>query len=259
MVFNEYARYYDLLYSDKDYPDETDYILGWINRCGINPQSVLDLGCGTGRHAIELARRGVRVCGVDLSEPMIQIAQSRINSLPEEMSSRLSFIIRDIRQLRLDKTFDAVVCLFHVLSYQTANEDLRAVFSVVRQHLNPGGLFLFDFWYGPAVLTQRPEIRDRDLEDEVLRICRHSTPTLYPNDNVVQVDFDLNLFNKQTHQTTVIRESHRMRYLFLPEVQQFTLDVGLQFLGASEWLTDNPPSLDSWSVLCMAQLQPQIS
>ena len=54
---------------------------------------------------------------------------------------------------------------------------------------------------------------------------------------------------------SAIRESHRMRYLFLPEIQQFTRDAGLEFLGACEWLTDKAPGLESWSVACIAQLR----
>jgi SAM-dependent methyltransferase len=252
MVFDEYARYYDLLYSDKDYPGEVDYCLTRIKCCGVDPHSVLDLGCGTGRHAIELANRGIQVCGVDLSEPMIRIAQSKVSKTTFSAGG-LQFLHADIRTLALDQTFDAVICLFHVLSYQTTHSDLQAVFAVVRRHLKPGGVFVFDFWYGPSVLTLRPQPRDKVLEDDILRVRRHANPTLYPNENLVQVDFDLELFNKQTHQTTAIRESHRMRYLFLPEIQQFTHDAGLEFLGACEWLTDKTPGLDSWSVVCLAR------
>jgi SAM-dependent methyltransferase len=255
MVFDEYARYYDLLYSDKDYPGEVDYVLARIKRGGVDPQSVLDLGCGTGRHAVEMANRGIRVCGVDLSEPMIRIAQSKVASRSKSAAGGIRFSHADIRYLDLIQTFDAVVCLFHVLSYQTTNDDLKAVFAVARRHLRPGGIFLFDFWYGPAVLTLRPQTRDKVLEDDVLRVRRHSTPTLSPPENLVQVDFDLDLFNKQTHQTTAIRESHRMRYLFLPEIQNFTRDAGLEFLSACEWLTDMAPGLESWSVACIAQLR----
>jgi SAM-dependent methyltransferase len=253
MVFDEYARYYDLLYADKDYPGEVDYCLDRIKRCGADPRSVLDLGCGTGRHAIELANRGIQVCGVDLSEPMIRIAQSKVASRSQSAAGGIRFSNADIRNLNLNQTFDAVICLFHVLSYQTTNDDLKAVFAVARRHLRPGGLFLFDFWYGPAVLNLRPQTRDKVLEDEVLRVRRHSTPTLYPNENLVQVDFNLDLFNKQTHQSAAIHESHRMRYLFLPEIQQFTRDAGLEFLSACEWLTDKAPGLDSWSVVCLTR------
>jgi SAM-dependent methyltransferase len=252
MVFGEYARYYDLLYADKDYAGEVDYVLECIRRSGVEARSILDLGCGTGRHAIEMARRGIAVCGVDLSETMIGIAHSKLAEVSLSAGG-LRFLQADIRELALDLTFDAVVCLFHVLSYQTTRDDLRAVFSVARRHLRPGGVFVFDFWYGPAVLNLGPEVRDKVLEDEVLRVHRRSTPTHFPAENLVQVDFDLDLFNKQTRQTTAVRESHRLRYLFLPEVQQFALDAGLEFLGAWQWLTDREPSPDSWSVVSLAR------
>ncbi len=253
MIFGEYARYYDLLYADKDYPGEVDYCLDRIRRYGVDPGLILDLGCGTGRHAIELARRNIRVCGVDFSEPMIRIAESKVSELSPVLAGGVQFLHADIRPLNLDQSFDAVVSLFHVLSYQVTNDDLQAVFAVARRHLNPGGLFVFDFWYGPAVLTLRPEIRDKVLEDDLLRVHRRSVPTLWPNDNLVQVDFDLELFNKQTCQSTSIRESHRMRYLFLPEIQQFAQNADLEYLGAWQWMTDKTPGLDSWSVVCLAR------
>ena len=65
-IFGDYARYYNLLYRDKDYAGETDFVLGTLHRAGTTPQSLLDLGCGTGRHALEMATRGLAVTGVDM-------------------------------------------------------------------------------------------------------------------------------------------------------------------------------------------------
>ena len=68
----------------------------------------------------------------------------------------LTFTTGDIRDIRLNQRFDVVIALFHVISYQTTNDDVTAAFQTARQHLNPGGIFIFDVWYGPAVLTERP-------------------------------------------------------------------------------------------------------
>jgi ubiquinone/menaquinone biosynthesis C-methylase UbiE len=78
-VFNLYAAYYDLLYPDKDYSAETEYVADLITEAA-PAQTVLDLGCGTGAHAFHFARRGFTVHGVDLSAEMIERAQRRSKS-----------------------------------------------------------------------------------------------------------------------------------------------------------------------------------
>ena len=73
----------------------------------------------------------------------------------------------DIREIRLNKRFDTVIALFHVISYQTTNEDVTAAFETARQHLNSGGIFIFDISYGPAVLTERPAGPSSEIENNV--------------------------------------------------------------------------------------------
>jgi len=68
-IFGDYARYYDVLYQDKDYAGEADFVLSCLVRRQGEPRTLLDLGCGTGRHGLEMARRGVSVTGVDMSCP----------------------------------------------------------------------------------------------------------------------------------------------------------------------------------------------
>ena len=166
MVFDEYARYYDLLYADKDYVGETKYIDSVLSKAlGDKHTSVLELGCGTGKHAALFANKGYTICGMECSEKMLARARRRA-----EGKSGLSFVCSDIRAFKLGKTFDATLALFHVMSYQTSTEDFIAVLQCVREHLNEGGVFIFDTWYGPAVLTERPEYRVKRLEDEHCRV-----------------------------------------------------------------------------------------
>ena len=74
-IFKRYAQYYDLLYSAKDYKGEVQYIDALIKKYTGTAKSILDLGCGTGKHDFILAERNYRVSGVDLSEAMISIAK----------------------------------------------------------------------------------------------------------------------------------------------------------------------------------------
>ncbi len=174
-VFNAYADYYDLLYKDKNYSTEADYVDQLIQQYCPGATSLLNMGCGTGMHDFFLAEKGYHIIGVDRSEKNIKHARSKCSG-DKTKSYELEFMKRDIRELRLNQTFDAVISLFHVMSYQTTNSDLRAVFANVKAHLAPGGIFIFDCWYGPAVLTDRPEVREKEWSDDAIKISRKAVP-----------------------------------------------------------------------------------
>ena len=145
---NLYSQYYDLLYSDKNYKGEVEYINKLIKENFLEAKTLLDMGCGTGKHAELLCDAGYNVHGIDLSEDMLKIANNRCKNKEDQ----LSFSHSDIQELDLDRKFDIVVSLFHVMSYQNRNSELIKAFEVARNHLKDGGIFIFDFWYGPAVL-----------------------------------------------------------------------------------------------------------
>jgi SAM-dependent methyltransferase len=207
-VFKNYARYYDLLYRDKDYEAEADYVHSLIQRNAPGSSSIMELGCGTGKHAMLLAEKGYSVHGVDLSEGMLEEAESRRRSLPIEVREKLSFTHGDVRTVRVGATFDVVISLFHVVSYQTTNEDLQAQFETAKAHLKPGGMFIFDCWYGPAVLTERPEARLKQLEDECIQVTRAANPEIYPNENCVDVNYELVVREKASQETEAVSYTH---------------------------------------------------
>lgn len=245
-VFDRYARYYDLLYRDKDYAAEATYVAGLIRARAPDAEFILELGCGSGGHAEHFARTGFSIHGVDRSESMLERARARRDGLPERSREKLSFTAGDVRTLKTGTTFDAVLALFHVMSYQTRNEDLKAVFRTAAAHLRPGGVFLFDFWYGPAVLSQRPELRIKTLADEALDVTRIAEPVLHDAENVVDVNYTALVIDKDSGRVDKIRETHRMRYLFLPELAELR---GPEFIeaGTTAWMSDAPPDVGTWS------------
>lgn len=247
-VFGSYARYYDLLYRDKPYREEADYVLGLISSLVPDARTIVELGCGTGAHAEHLARAGMNVDGVDLSEWMLERAASRRAGLPNDVAQRLRFSQGDARRIRLNVRADAVVSLFHVMSYQPENADLLAVLATAREHLRPGGIFIFDAWYGPAVLVDRPAVRIRELADDKVKITRIAQPTLYPERNLVDVHYRIVACEKETGHYAETTETHRMRYLFSPEVELFAAQSGFTVVATYEWMTERVPGFDTWSV-----------
>ncbi|MDR2573388.1 MAG: class I SAM-dependent methyltransferase [Desulfovibrio sp.] len=247
-VFTDYARYYNLLYKDKDYAGETDFVLGILRKHG-QAASVLDLGCGTGRHAVEMARRGIEATGVDMSETMLVMGKEALDALaPTEFSVPLPDLRRgDARTARLGGTFDAVVSLFHVMSYQNTEEDALSVMKTAKTHLKPGGLFLFDFWYGPGVLTEPPTERHKVMEDGDTLVCRHAKPIHRINDNIVDVHYTIELTNKTTGAKSELRELHAMRYWFMPELHYLVRQAGFTLVAEGGWLNDHAPDSETWN------------
>lgn len=246
-VFCSYSRYYNLFYRDKDYAGETTYIEKLIQKYHPQAETILDLGCGTGRHDFLLADKGYDVTGVDRSAEMLSVAKARLTAQALSSSSP-EFHQGDIRTIRLGKTFDLVVSLFHVFSYQTGNDDLRNAFATARKHLKPGGIFIFDFWYGPAVLTDRPVVRVKRLEDENIVVTRIAEPVMQANDNLVEVNYQVLVKDKKSGAVEELHEVHRMRYLFYPEIERFVQEAGMTILDASEWMTGRTPDFDTWGV-----------
>lgn len=255
-VFSEYADYYDLLYQDKDYVGEANYIVALIRRFYTEARTILELGSGTGKHAQLLAGQGYTVLGVECSEEML----SRARSLVAVSRSRLEggghvtpeFVQGDIRTVRVEKQFDVAVSLFHVVSYQVTNEDLLAAFQTARVHVRKDGIFIFDVWYGPAVLTDRPVVRIKRVEDEQNVGTRLAEPVLRADRNMVDVNYHVFIRSKQTGAVHEVRERHEMRYLFVPEVEYLLGQAGFKLLHGEEWMTGRPAGVDTWGVCFVA-------
>jgi len=258
-VFGAYSQYYDLLYKDKDYAGEAAYVRSLIERYHPGAHSVLDLGCGTGRHALLLAESGYRMTGVDRSPDMLREANAQLASATPERAQRLAssgaaptFLQGDVRSVRTGQKFDVVVSLFHVMSYQTSNDDLRAALQTIKEHLAPGGVVIFDCWYGPAVLTERATARSRHLENERIAVDREAEPVLHPTRNCVDVNYRVQITDKQTGAVQELRETHCMRYLFSPEVELLLSASGLELKGSAEFMTNKPLGLDTWTAVFVA-------
>lgn len=218
-IFGLYAEYYDLLYNDKDYQSEAKYVADLIREYLPAAMTILELGCGTGAHAAELARLGFTVYGIDTSASMLDQAQARKANLDINIANQMQFAQGDVRTYRAGIMTDVVTSLFHVFSYQSTNDDLLAAFQTAAAHLRPGGVLIFDYWFGPAVLTQRPEVRVKRLENDKLRVMRVAEPTMNPSDNRVTVNYTVLIDAKTDGRSERVQERHDMRYLFVPEIE----------------------------------------
>lgn len=139
-AYGEFAEYYDLLMQDAPYERWMTFLEQAMARYELRPRHIADLGCGTGKLSVHLFQQGYTVTGVDLSEDMLMIAQSKW----ERPSPKVRFLCQDLRELVLPEPCDLAISFCDSLSYILEEDGLRAAFARVRQNLKPGGCFLFD-------------------------------------------------------------------------------------------------------------------
>lgn len=246
-----YAGGYDALYKDKSYGAECDLVEQAFARFGIGTSShVLDIGCGTGGHAIELAARGYSVQGVDLSPHMIEIARTK--AAAKKNAEKITWNVADARNFELNQQFDAAIMMFAVLGYLNANQDVQSALCNIRRHLRPGAVFACDFWYGPAVLTQRPGDRLRVVPTPSGKLIRATHTVLDVNACTAAVNFDIYDISMDKL-VTETNETHRMRYFFATDLSLLLERSGfaLQQLSAFPEL-DAPLNADTWNAFAVA-------
>lgn len=260
MVFKkEYSGIYDHLYKDKDYQKECDYLELLFKKYQRKPRTILDLGCGTGGHALILAKRGFAVTGIDRSEGMLARARKKA----KDNNLKIDFIKRDITEISWKRKFDAVISMFAVMSYQTTNAAIASVCKLAEKSLDPGGLFIFDCWHGPAVLADRPAARKKEVTlDNGEKIVRFSESQLDVINHTVSVTFRvLHTKNeyisgtKRQNRPEETKESHLLRFLFPQEIKYFLEVAGFNQVNFHPFLKLNRNlSEKDWNMMVVGKI-----
>ena len=139
-MFTRSARFYDALYAFKDYVAAAEQLHALIGRLAPDARSLLDVGCGTGRHLEEL-QRWYTVAGLDIDPQMVTIARGRLPGVPVHQADMVGF--------DLHREFDVVTCLFSAIAYVRTPDRLRAAVAGMARHVRPGGLLLVEPWISP--------------------------------------------------------------------------------------------------------------
>ena len=247
----ELAEVYDLIYKDKNYEAECDFIEEIFQKySGISTiKTILDVGCGEGGHAIPLAKRGYNVVGFDLSETMIGKAKQKSRNM-----ANLEFHIMDLRDFQLDDKFDACIAMFAVMGYITKNSDIIKSLNNIRRHLKPNGIFIFDVWNGLAVMRILPEQRIKEVENDEIKIVRIAIPNLRAFDHICEVNYKLLVLNKADSMFNEINEKHVVRFYFPQEIKYYLKYAGFEVLNICPFLElDGNVDENVWNIVAIAK------
>src|ERR1035437_4070176 len=236
--FKLYAKYYNLLYQDKNYNAEVEYLITLFKKYKPDTKSILEFGSGTGNHGLIIQYKGYHVLGIERSKGMIDKA----------IEKGLNCKLADITDFSVSEKFDVVISMFHVISYLNDNTSLIAAFRNANKQLNPEGLFIFDVWYSPAVYEQKALPRIKKMKNDEISVTRIAEPEIDVNRNLVDVKFTILAKDLLNNSYSEFIENHPMRHFSIPEIELLAEMTGFQVLKAEEFLTGKMTSVDSWGV-----------
>jgi len=249
--YHKCAKYYDLIYYDKDYAKECNFLEEIFTKFSQKSVSILDLGCGTGGHAIHLAKRGYDITGVDISKKMIEVAKSKIT----QRDGKIEFFVSPMQEFGLNKKFDVCISMFTSINYLLSYNDVKRTFTNIRSHLKEKGLFIFDCWNGIAVMKSYLPVRVkvyRDEKDEIIRISETKVNELK---QLCEVKWTYIVIQKNKVKD-YFNELLRLRIFFLEELC-YLLDIcGFRVLKICPFMKiDKEIYEDTWDITLITELK----
>jgi SAM-dependent methyltransferase len=245
-----HAARYDLIYGAKPYSEEAAFVARLLEEHGSGSGRLLDLACGTGRHAREFAALGYEVTGIDYSSDQVEAARRN--------APGVSFHRQDMRELDLgSERFDAITCLFDSIGYPQTNEGVLAALERARVHLAPGGTLVVEFLHAAALLRHGSPVR----------VARWSTPSggelvriseveLDLRHDVMRVSYELFELAAEGDLLDHSTEEHANRYFTSEGMRALMSSAGLRAVAFVPAYVDSADIDDSvWHVLAVAKAE----
>jgi SAM-dependent methyltransferase len=213
-MFVKSARYYDTLYSFKDYNAASAKVHKLIQQHRPGASSLLDVGCGTGTHLRFLAG-DYQVVGLDISPDLIAVARAK--------SPDLTFHVADMVDFELDRRFDVITCLFSAIAYVETHERMRRAVATMAAHLNPGGLMLIEPWFDEDSYWTDTITMNHATDGDDLKIAWMYTSAKEGPVSVLDIQYLVGTPRSVEHFT----EQHRMGLFSRQQYLEALQDAGL--------------------------------
>lgn len=218
-MFSETARYYDFIYDAfRDYGADAAWVVRLARRLSPDARSVLDVGCGTGRHAQCLTRdHGYAVDGLDIEPAFVELARDRC---PDGR-----FVVGDMADFDLGRKYDLVLCLFSSIGYVKTKQRLASAARSMARHLAPGGLAVVEAWFTPdGFFPGRVHLTTAEEED--LKVSRMNTSVVRDGISVLDFHYLIGTPDGVRH----IRETHELGLFTRKEMEEGLAAGGLELV-----------------------------
>jgi SAM-dependent methyltransferase len=246
-----HAELYDLFYAAKDYDGEARFVHECLARFAEGgTRRVLELACGTGRHALALERLGHEVLGIDHSESMLRVARARATGA----GARATFRQGDLRAIEAPGApFDAAVCLFDSIGYVQTNDGLERAFRTIHGAVRPGGLLVFEFWHAAAMLRGYDPVRVRTWKTAAGEVVRVSETRLDCERQLAHVAYTV-YEHRDDGTFGSFTETQTNRYFLVQEMARWLETTGFAPLAWYDGFSaDGRVSEGTWHVVAVAR------
>jgi SAM-dependent methyltransferase len=248
-AYSSFARVYDMFMDNVPYEEWGRYVIGLLQKENITDGIVLDLGCGTGKLTRILADAGYDMIGVDNSGEMLEIAREQEDAAPESEKQNILYLQQDMREFELYGTVRAVISICDSMNYMIEEADLLAVFRLVNNYLDPGGVFIFDM---NTVYKYRELLGENNISEN-----REEGSFIWENyfDEESGInEYDLTLFIREKGNCyRKYEELHYQRAYELSRVKELLEQAGMQFVAAYDAFTENPVQKESERIYVIAR------
>lgn len=224
---------YDKLTIDIDYKKWADFVESILVKHKTKASMILELGCGTGSFGIEMARRGYEMICLDLSPDMLDCANDKAKN--EELD--ILFLNQDMCNFELYGTVDVIVCLLDSFNYLTKTSQIKKLFKLVQNYLNPGGLFIFDINTEYKFENTLSNNLFYEIDEDVTYIWENEY-----NKKTKKARFDLTFFVKEDELYQRFDETHFERAYSNDEIMGFISESDLKFINVYDELKLKKPS-----------------
>ena len=244
-AYSDFARVYDIFMDNVEYEKWAEYLIESLKEYGIEDGIVLELGCGTGVMTELLAESGYDMIGVDNSEEMLAEAMEK----RVESGQDILYLLQDMQEFELYGTVRAVVSVCDSLNYITDRDELRHVFELVNNYLDPEGIFLFD-------MNTVHKYRDL-LGDTTIAENRDEGSFIW--DNSYDEEEGLNYYElavflpREDGLYEKSEEVHCQKAYPQEEIETLIKEAGMELLAVYDAYTLNPATEDSERLFFVAR------
>lgn len=248
-IFGDYAKIYDIIYSKKNYRKECLYLDRIFRKYSRIPvRDVLDVACGTGNHAINLAGIGYRVFCQDISSEMLKEAICKCSGF-KKVKIIGCFAMQKFCH---NQEFDACVAMFSSVDYLLKISQLKKAFENIFSCLKAEGVFTFDFWNADCVVKTFSPYKRRVFTFGKRKVIRISQTKLNRASKIANIDYTCYYFDKGQIKT-IIKEKHRMKYHRISSMLRLVESCGFEVAGVFPFMKmgHKVKSLD-WNISVVA-------